>query len=574
MSNHPPYRLRPEQGAALELSLPATDTLTVAAHVHIPVARAEALQPLVSQWRPQTDFSAFAAYDAGHTDGLSTKGYFGAVCDGRYVYFCPVRDHQDRYSVHGRVLRYDTQAPFHSTAAWAAYDAGHTDGLRTVGFYGGAFDGRYVYFNPRDDGHGHHTRLLRYDAHGDFGDPASWSAHDIEFPHSGQGLAFDGRYLYFCPGYTTAPDADRTNPSASLDDEPSGQILRYDTQAPLKDAQSYQVFDAGQLSPQATCFDGALYDGRHIYFAPLTSGLVLRYTVGGDFADPASWQTFDAQPLGMHMNVGLVFDGRHVYFCAYGNSRMLRYDTEGPFDDPASWQGYDAAGTQGLDTGGFDGGFFDGRYVYYMPFTRNPPPGESIFHCNWLRYDTAKDFTDPTAWDAHDASHVDGMHTTAYNAGAFDGRFIYTAPWRGDRDGEHAHGRVLRYDTLGADGAFSLRFCDFGHNGGLNAALLGPSFVVNTDGGPVSVAAHRPLDAGDHHLAGIYDGHHIRLYVDGILAAERAAAGRPIQQTDVPVDIGHLASGSARFTGSISEIYLAAQAHSAEWVANESAQRP
>ena len=166
------------------------------------------------------------------------------------------------------------------------------------------------------------------------------------------------------------------------------------------------------------------------------------------------------------------------------------------------------------------------------------------------------------------------MHTTAYNAGAFDGRFIYTAPWRGDRDGEHAHGRVLRYDTLGADGSFSLRFCDFGHNGGLNAALLGPSFVVNTDGGPVSVAAHRPLNAGDHHLAGIYDGHHIRLYVDGILAAERAAAGRPLQQTDVPVDIGHLAGGSARFTGSISEIYLAAQAHGAEWVANESAQRP
>ncbi|MEC7226966.1 MAG: hypothetical protein VXW00_08860, partial [Candidatus Latescibacterota bacterium] len=379
MSNHSPYRLRPEQGATLELSLPATDSLTVAAHVHVPVARAEALQPLVSQWRPRTDFSAFTAYDAGHTDGLSTKGYFGAVADGRYVYFCPVRDHQDRYSVHGRVLRYDTQAPFHSAAAWAAYDAGHTDGLRTVGFYGGAFDGRYVYFNPRDDGHGHHTRLLRYDADGDFGDPASWSAHDAEFPHSGQGLAFDGRYLYFCPGYTTAPDSDQNNPSASLDNEPSGQILRYDTQAPLKDAQSYQVFNARQLSPQATCFDGALYDGRHIYFAPLTSGLVLRYTVGGDFADPTSWQTFDAQPLGMHMNVGLVFDGRHVYFCAYGNSRMLRYDTEKPFDDPTGWQGYDAAGTRGLDTGGFDGGFFDGRYVYYMPFTRNAAPGESVF---------------------------------------------------------------------------------------------------------------------------------------------------------------------------------------------------
>tara|TARA_Y100001978_G_scaffold82493_1_gene73895 strand:- start:6008 stop:7732 length:1725 start_codon:yes stop_codon:yes gene_type:complete len=569
MSNHPPYRLRPEQGATLELDLPATEALTVAARVHIPVTRTEALQPLVSQWHPQTDFSAFTAYDAGRTDGLSTKGYFGAVGDGRYVYFCPVRDHQDRYSVHGHVLRYDTHGNFKDPDSWAAYDAGHTDGMRTVGFYGGAFDGRYIYFNPRDDGHGHHTRLLRYDTYGDFKDPDSWAAHDAEFPHSGQGLAFDGRHIYFCPGYTTAPDVDRANPSASLDNEPSGQILRYDTQAPLKKAQSYEVFDACQLSPQAACFDGALYDGHHIYFAPLTSGLVLRYTVGSDFSNPTSWQTFDAQPLGMHMNVGLVFDGSHIYFCAYGNSRMLRYDTEKPFDDPTGWQGYEAAGTQGLDTGGFDGGFFDGRYVYYMPFTREPPPGESVFHCNWLRYDTAKEFTDPTAWDAHDASRVDDMHTTAYNAGAFDGRFIYTAPWRGDRDGEHAHGRVLRYDTLGGNGSFSLRFSDFGHNGGLNAAVLGPSFIVNTDQGPISVAAHQSLEAGDHHLVGVYDGQHIQLYVDGTLIAERAANGRPIEQTDVPVNVGHLAGGSARFPGIISEIYLAADACNAEWVSDE-----
>ena len=46
MTKHTPYRLRPEQGATLELDLPATEALTVAARVHIPVARAEALQPV------------------------------------------------------------------------------------------------------------------------------------------------------------------------------------------------------------------------------------------------------------------------------------------------------------------------------------------------------------------------------------------------------------------------------------------------------------------------------------------------------------------------------------------------
>ena len=175
--------------------------------------------------------------------------------------------------------------------AWEAHDASYTDGLHTSGFYGGAFDGRYVYFNPRDDGTVHHSRLLRYDTQADFKDPDAWAAHDAQLSHSGQGLAFDGQYLYFCPGYTRSS-------TGGLDNENSGHILRYDTRAPLKDSESYTVFNAQQLHPEAACFDGAAFDGRHIYFAPLSSGHVLRYAVAGDFADPQSWDLYDARPLG------------------------------------------------------------------------------------------------------------------------------------------------------------------------------------------------------------------------------------------------------------------------------------
>ena len=549
MSKTPEYRIRSNAPFALDKAL------TVAAWVESPTARAEAMQALVSQWQPRAAFDAFSAYDAGHTDGLVTQGYFGAVFDGRYLYFCPIRDQQERTSVHGRVLRLDTQADFKDPAAWAAYDASHTDGLHTAGFYGGAFDGRYAYFNPRDDGTAHHSRLLRYDTQADFKDPAAWAAHDAQFPHSGQGLAFDGRYLYFCPGYTRSA-------TSGLDDEPSGHILRYDTCAPLKDPASYAVFNAEQLCPEAACFDGAVFDGRHIYFAPLSSGQVLRYAVAGDFADPQSWDIYDARPLGMQMNVGAVFDGRHIYFCSYGNSTMLRYDTAAPFDDPQSWDTHVP-----VENSGFDGGFFDGRYMYYVPFTRAAAPAESVFHGSYLRYDPAAPFDDPAAWDAHDASYTDGLHTTAYNAGAFDGRYFYAAPWRGDRDSGRAHGRVLRYDTLGADGAFSLRYGDLGHNGGLCAAVPGPSFIVNTTGGAVSIAAHQTLAPGVHHLAGVYDGARIQLYIDGTLAASRPACGHPLQQTDIPVTIGHIAGGSARFQGTIAAVYLAPVAQSAAWVA-------
>ncbi len=549
-----------------KIDLPLNKVLTVAAWVHSDTSRAEAMQPLVSQWTPRSAFDTFTAYDAGHTDQLSTRGYFGAVFDGRYVYFCPVRDQQDRTAVHGRVLRYDTQAEFKDPDNWQAFDASYTDGLHTAGFYGGAFDGRYVYFNPRDDGHDHHSRLLRYDTQAEFKDPDSWQAHDVQFPHSGQGLAFDGQYLYFCPGYTKAPHANPANPAASLDDEPSGQILRYNTRAPLKDPASYTIFDAQQVSEQATCFDGAVFDGRHIYFAPLSGGQVLRYNIGSEFSDPASWDTYNASPQGMLMNVGVLFDGRHIYFCSYGNSHMLRYDTDGDFGHPDSWEKHDAAQTNSLDTGGFDGGFFDGRYLYYMPFTRNAAPGESIFHCNWLRYDTTGIFTDPASWSAHDASFVDGLHTTAYNAGAFDGRFFYTAPWRGDLDNGEAHGRVLRYDTLGSASSFSLRYDDFGHNGGLCAALLGPSFTVNTTHGAVSIATYQTLAPGTHHLVGVYDDKSIKLYIDGTLAAERLHNGHSLQQSNTAVDIGHIAQGTARFQGTIAKIYLANTAQDATWI--------
>ena len=223
MSETPEYRSRSNAPFALDCSL--DKALTVAAWVESSTARAEAMQPLVSQWQPRAALDAFDAYDAGHTDGLVTQGYFGAVFDGRYTYFCPIRDQNERTSVHGRVLRLDTQADFKDPRAWEAYDASYTDGLHTSGFYGGAFDGRYVYFNPRDDGTVHHSRLLRYDTQADFKDPGAWAAHDAQLPHSGQGLAFDGQYLYFCPGYTRSS-------TGGLDDENSGYILRYDTRAP------------------------------------------------------------------------------------------------------------------------------------------------------------------------------------------------------------------------------------------------------------------------------------------------------------------------------------------------------
>jgi hypothetical protein len=124
---------------------------------------------------------------------------------------------------------------------------------------------------------------------------------------------------------------------------------------------------------------------------------------------------------------------------------------------------------------------------------------------------------------------------------------------------------MMRVDTLGGDGAFSLRFCDYGHNGGLCAAVPGPSFLVNTKGGVRSVATHQPLGAGVHYLVGVYDGASLQLWIDGRLAAKREARG-DLLAPDLPVTTGHLGGGGASFDGQIDAVAVAPEAWTAEQI--------
>src|SRR5262249_15598737 len=95
---------------------------------------------------PFSTSSSWHAYDAGTTSGLNSKGYVGAVFDGHYIYFVPY--YGGGGFSHGVVLRYDTQASFTTPSSWSAYDAGSTDGLVTRGYNGAVFDGRYICFVP------------------------------------------------------------------------------------------------------------------------------------------------------------------------------------------------------------------------------------------------------------------------------------------------------------------------------------------------------------------------------------------------------------------------------------------
>ncbi len=536
--------------------LDRVESLTVEAWVQSDQVNTDAFQVLVSRWSLRSTMDAFESCDAGETDGLDTKGYFGAVSDGRYVYFAPqCNASQER---HGQVLRYDSRGGFNDPESWQGYDAGCTDGLNTKGYYGVVHAGDHIYFVPRTDGVTLHSRILRFDRRGEFRDPGSWEAYDVGRTMACQSAAYDGRYIYLSPGYEG-------------DSGETGKALRYDTRGGFKDPDSYVIFDAGNTDGlDSKNYDGATFDGRYVYYSPLNErGIVLRHDTRVGFDDPAAWQALDASVHGMGMCVGAVFDGRYVYYVPYAHSNAVRYDTRGDFKDPEAWEAYDAAGTSGLHTKGYDGAAFDGQYVYYIPFYEGDEPQRG-FHCRVLRYNTCMNFTDKAAWDAADG----GVFTYppnpgGFNGGAFDGRYVYFAPWREDPDENDdreytPHGKVLRYDTVD-DASFILKYAECGHNGGLCASLPGPTFTIDTEDGTRSVRANRTLAPGRHHLAGVYDGERVTLYIDGAAVASTEASGH-VQSGNTPVSVGRLAGGGAPFQGEIEEVRVSTTARTEQWI--------
>ncbi|UCD76512.1 MAG: hypothetical protein JSV91_06220, partial [Phycisphaerales bacterium] len=87
----------------------------------------------------------------------------------------------------------------------------------------------------------------------------------------------------------------------------------------------------------------------------------------------------------------------------------------------SSWAAFDP-GDQGLgqDPDGYNGAAFDGRYIYYAPY-RNET---SSYHCEVLRCDTASEFADLASWSTFNpADHGVGSVIGGYCGCVFDGRY-------------------------------------------------------------------------------------------------------------------------------------------------------
>lgn len=371
-----------------------------------------------STYNPVGSPNSWVAFDPTLFN-VDAKGFRGGAFDGRYVYFVP---YDANFPV-GLIARYDTQGGFSTTSSWSAFDVS-TVNAGAKGFIGAAFDGRYVYFVPKNNGADDGV-VARYDTKMGFGAGDAWSVFDMAtvepLAKGYAGAIFDGAYLYFVPN---------ENPTGH------GMMMRLDTRAAASFSQptSWTSFDITKITANAKGFAGGTFDGRYIYLAPnedgnTQHGLVVRYDTTSGYREPPSWKTFDVTGLNMAFRGynGAAFDGRYVYLSPAGHSFIVRHDTKGNFEDRASWESFDSV-TADARARGFRGVVFDGQNVYFVPYLNNG------YHGVVPRYDTTKVFTSSSAWTMFD---VGGLNPNAkgYYGGVFDGRYLYLVPYNGGENG-------------------------------------------------------------------------------------------------------------------------------------------
>jgi hypothetical protein len=388
----------------------------------------------------------WAAFDP-HANGVGAApfGFHGGIFDGTYVYFAP------HAAGNKEVMRYDTRAPFGAASSWEAYDPQAPSG--GGGYAEAAFDGRYVYFAPHDNGVISMSEVLRFDTTQPFSNPGSWQTFDPALngvgtsPKGYWGALFDGRYVYFAPEWQRVI-------------KEHGEVLRYDTTLPFAAASSWLTFDAGAhgvgIDPDG--YKGIIRYGSFLYFVPYFNGTashgeVLRYDLALPFDSTAAWTTYTPANFGVG-NIakgfeGAVSDGRYIYFIpsyagwgtgAY-HGEVLRYDPSLPFNLASSWAAFDpGANGVGVDPDGYNGATFDGRYLLFGPSNNGSGP-----HAEVLLYDTTLPFNSAASWMTFDpAGEGLGTNPRGYAGTVYDGRYIYFVP---DRNSWGPHDEVLRYDT-------------------------------------------------------------------------------------------------------------------------------
>lgn len=374
------------------------------------------------------DTSKWSSFDLT-TVNAGAAGFYGTAFDGRYIYFVPLING----AFSGLVAQYDTTATFTTKSSWSVFDTSMVNAGAT-GFAGAVFDGRFLYLIPDKNSN---SIMARYDTTMTFTTAASWSMFDTSTVKSGTngyvGGTFDGRYVYLVPFYN----------NINYD----GLLTRYDTTMTFTTTTSWSTFDTTTVKPAAAGFVGAVFDGRYVYLVPNSNssgfhGLAIRYDTMAAFLTPGAWSAFDLTGVnaGATGFVGGAFDGRYVYFVPNDNGSFdgiaARYDTMASFTTSGSWSAFNLTSVNAGSIG-FRGAGFDGRYLYFVPSFN------TAFDGLVTRFDTTATFTATGSWSTFDMTTVNGA-AQGFVGAAFDGRYMYFVP---NKNTVAYDGVVMRFDA-------------------------------------------------------------------------------------------------------------------------------
>jgi len=185
-----------------------------------------------------------------------------------------------------------------------------------------------------------------------------------------------------------------------------------------------------QTTPTNAAYEGAVYDGRYVYFGAW-NGIPAQYDTQQSFTSPQAWQ-YSATALdggGSFAVRGVIYDGRYVYFVNSATTIFNRYDTQSgqSFGNTSGsgWSSIDLSTTTlGANGTGYIGGTFDGRYLYLPAYSG--AGGKYI-----ARYDTTttQSFsTATTAWSKFNPTtltQTGAANAWRYVGAGFDGRYVY-----------------------------------------------------------------------------------------------------------------------------------------------------
>ncbi|MBS0625610.1 MAG: hypothetical protein JSS32_06135, partial [Verrucomicrobia bacterium] len=318
--------------------------------------------------------NSFAVFDLTANVNSLANGFFGAVSTGRIIYFIPGTNFSGTRS--GLVVRFDTALSFTAASSYSTFDMTVNVNSNSNGFFGGIYDGRYVYYAPSGNASGTQSgQITRFDPTGSFTSASSYSVFDTatvqSLSNGFQSAVFDGRYVYFVPSVNVLATR-------------SGQVTRYDTSLTFTSASSYATFDMATVSTFAVGFEAGAFDGRFVYFAPnfnlaaTSSGAIARYDTTLSFTSSASYSVFDTT-VNVNSNsngfIGAIFDNRYVYFLPNANAsgtrsgQITRFDTTLAFTSASSYSIFNLTTSSNSLSNGFVGGVFDGRHIYLAPGT-------------------------------------------------------------------------------------------------------------------------------------------------------------------------------------------------------------